>query len=199
VRNVPWEFGDIVPDYELSVTSCALYLSLRYHNLKPNYIHERLRQLANSYVLRILLVQADVKDCDHALKELAKISILADCTMILAFTIEEAGRYLETYKSFESKPADLIMEKTDKNYLSQVTETLTSVKKINKTDAVTLLNAFGSVQKIVEATEQDLSLCPGIGPQKACRIHKVFNQPFLKEGGRSFRQAAAVQDLSTKS
>jgi len=26
VRNVPWEFGDIIPDYQLGSTSCALYL-----------------------------------------------------------------------------------------------------------------------------------------------------------------------------
>ncbi len=26
VRNVPWEFGDIVADYELGQTACALFL-----------------------------------------------------------------------------------------------------------------------------------------------------------------------------
>ena len=35
-------------------------------------------------------------------------------------SVEEAGRYLETYKSFEKKPPDLIMEKTEGNFLSQV-------------------------------------------------------------------------------
>lgn len=34
--------------------------SLRYHNLNPNYIHERLKQLGNSFTLRVLLVQVDV-------------------------------------------------------------------------------------------------------------------------------------------
>lgn len=197
VRNVPWEFGEIVPDYQLSSTSCALYLSLRYHNLKPNYIHERLRQLANSYVLRVLLVQVDVKDCDHALKELAKICILADCTMVAAFTLEEAGRYLETYKSYESKPPDLIMEKSEGTYMSRVCDTLTSVKKVNKTDAVTLLSTFGSMEKIVEASEQELAVCPGIGPQKASRIHSVFMQPFLKDAKRVQQQP--MQETQLKS
>jgi len=35
-------------------------------------------------------------------------------------SFEEAGRYLETYKSFESKPPDLIMEKSEGTYMSQV-------------------------------------------------------------------------------
>lgn len=33
---------------------------------------------------------------------------------------EEAGRYLETYKSYEKKPADVLKEQVEKNYLSQV-------------------------------------------------------------------------------
>ena len=57
IRSVPWEFGDIVADYEMGTVMCALFLSLRYHNLNPNYIHERLKLLGRSYDLRVLLVQ----------------------------------------------------------------------------------------------------------------------------------------------
>ena len=31
IRNVPYEFSDIVPDYILGVNRCALFLSLKYH------------------------------------------------------------------------------------------------------------------------------------------------------------------------
>lgn len=34
--------------------------SIRYHQLNPDYIHERLKQLGNSFTVRILLVQVDV-------------------------------------------------------------------------------------------------------------------------------------------
>ncbi|KAG9333424.1 hypothetical protein JZ751_012684 [Albula glossodonta] len=60
VRTVPWEFGEVLPDYVLGQTTCALFLSLRYHNLNPNYIHDRLKQLGQSFMLRVLLVQVDV-------------------------------------------------------------------------------------------------------------------------------------------
>uniref|UniRef100_A0A8C0AI99 ERCC excision repair 1, endonuclease non-catalytic subunit n=1 Tax=Bos mutus grunniens TaxID=30521 RepID=A0A8C0AI99_BOSMU len=88
VRNVPWEFGDVLPDYVLGQSTCALFLSLRYHNLHPDYIHQRLQSLGKSYALRVLLVQVDVKDPQQALKELAKMCILADCTLILAWRPE---------------------------------------------------------------------------------------------------------------
>lgn len=41
----------------MSKTTCALFLSLKYHNLKPDYINERLKQLGKLYELRVLLVQ----------------------------------------------------------------------------------------------------------------------------------------------
>ncbi|XP_055005007.1 DNA excision repair protein ERCC-1 isoform X2 [Boleophthalmus pectinirostris] len=180
VRSVPWEFGEVVPDYVLGQTTCALFLSLRYHNLNPNYIHERLKQLGSTFVLRVLLLQVDVKDPHHALKELARICIMADCTLVLAWSPEEAGRYLETYKSYEKKPADLLKEQVEKNYLSKVTDCMTTVKSINKTDALTLLSTFSSVEGIIRASKEDLVLCPGLGPQKARRLHDVLHKPFLK-------------------
>ncbi|XP_067412644.1 DNA excision repair protein ERCC-1 isoform X2 [Emydura macquarii macquarii] len=177
VRNVPWEFGEIVPDYVLGQSTCALFLSLRYHNLHPNYIHERLRLLGKMYALQVLLLQ---KDPHQALKELAKMCILADCTLILAWSPEEAGRYLETYKAYEQKPADLLKEKVDQDFLSKMTDCLTSVKSVNKTDTLSLLSTFGSLANIARASKEELSLCPGIGPQKAKRLFDTLHQPFLK-------------------
>uniref|UniRef100_A0A1B6C8P4 ERCC1-like central domain-containing protein n=1 Tax=Clastoptera arizonana TaxID=38151 RepID=A0A1B6C8P4_9HEMI len=58
ISNVPWEFDDsIIPDYVMGRTTCALFLSLRFHNLKPEYINERLRDLGRLYDLRVLVVQ----------------------------------------------------------------------------------------------------------------------------------------------
>lgn len=180
VRNVPWEFGDIVPDYVMGQTTCALFLSLRYHQLNPNYIHDRLKQLGRSYELRVMLVQIDIKEPHHLLRELAKICILADCTLILAFSTEEAGRYLESYKVYENKPPDAIMEKTDQDFMAKMTDCLTNIKSVNKTDVATLISTFGSLKDIAEASQEDLSFCPGFGPQKAKRVHDLFKEPFLR-------------------
>ena len=75
---------------------------------------------------------------------------------------EEAGRYLETYKAYENKPPDSLMERVDSDFSSRVSETcfvfehscetlsssvqavecLTTVKRVCKTDAATLMNTF---------------------------------------------------------
>ncbi|KAK7072930.1 Excision repair cross-complementation group 1 [Halocaridina rubra] len=181
IRNVPWEYGEIVPDYVMGATTCALFLSLRYHNLNPNYIHDRLKQLGHQYELRVLLILIDVKDPHHELKQLTKISVMADMTMMLAWSQEEAGRIIEIYKIFEHKPPDLIMEKQESNPYAVLIDTLTSIRSINRTDAMTLLSTFGSLDKIVGATQEELTLCPGLGPQKAARLHKVLHQSFKKQ------------------
>ncbi|XP_041276729.1 DNA excision repair protein ERCC-1, partial [Onychostruthus taczanowskii] len=85
IRSVPWHFGDIGPDFVLGAGACALFLSLRYHRLHPEYIHERLRALGRGCGLRVLLLQVDVRDPHQSLKDLAKVCLLTDCTLLLAW------------------------------------------------------------------------------------------------------------------
>lgn len=57
IRNVPYEYGEVVPDYVMGATTCAVFLSLRYHRLNPQYVHDRLKMLGQQYQLRVLLLQ----------------------------------------------------------------------------------------------------------------------------------------------
>lgn len=52
-------------DRGLSIPASPLPPSLRYHNLHPDYIHERLQSLGKSFALRVLLVQVDVVSRGH--------------------------------------------------------------------------------------------------------------------------------------
>ncbi|XP_018565107.1 DNA excision repair protein ERCC-1 [Anoplophora glabripennis] len=180
VRNVPWEYDDIVPDYQMGQTTCALFLSLRYHNLNPDYIHNRLKPLGHMYQLRVLLVQVDIKDPHYVLKTLTRICILADLTLILAWSPEEAGKIIETYKIYENKPADTIRERNESSPYLNLIQALTTIKPINKTDAMTLLNRFKTLEGVVKASEYQLSECPGIGPRKAKKLYSVLHEKFCK-------------------
>lgn len=101
-------------------TTCALFLSLRYHMLKPDYIYNRVKSLGKLYELRVLVLQIDVKDPHTTLKQLTKMCLVADLTLMLAWSPEEAGKLIETYKIFENKPPDLIMEKSEGDDHSRV-------------------------------------------------------------------------------
>ena len=78
--------------------------------------------------LQVLLVQVDVKEPHHALRQLMRVAILCDLTLMLAWSHQEAGQILETYKAMEDKPADMIMEKSNPDPHSKLVDALTSVK-----------------------------------------------------------------------
>uniref|UniRef100_A0A1B6EDB3 ERCC1-like central domain-containing protein n=1 Tax=Clastoptera arizonana TaxID=38151 RepID=A0A1B6EDB3_9HEMI len=126
--------------------------------------------------------QVDMKDPHYALKHLTSVCLLANLTLMLAWNAEEAGLILETYKIFQNKPPDLIMEHKESDPHLKLVNALSSIKSVNKTDATTLLSTFGSLGKIIKTSEENLVSCPGLGPNKATRLFKTLHQPFLKSG-----------------
>nr|XP_023898496.1 DNA excision repair protein ERCC-1 isoform X1 [Quercus suber]POE53152.1 dna excision repair protein ercc-1 [Quercus suber] len=180
IRNVRWAFADIVCDYLLGQSSCALYLSLRYHLLHPDYLYYRIRELQKNFKLRVVLCHVDVEDVAKPLLEVTKTALLHDCTLLCAWSLEECGRYLETIKVYENKPADIIQGQMDTDYLSRLTHALTTVRHVNKTDVVTLGTTFGSLSHIMDASMEDLARCPGIGERKVKRLYDTFHEPFKR-------------------
>lgn len=50
---------------------------------------------------------------------------------------------------------------------------------MNKTDAVTLLQNFGNLENLINASEDRLSQVIGLGPRKAKKLYKTLQEPFL--------------------
>ncbi|KAI0733221.1 DNA repair protein rad10 [Fomitopsis betulina] len=178
VRNVGKEFGDIVADYQVGRTTGVLFLSLRYHRLHPEYIHQRIERLGHAYTLRVLLLMCDVSEHQEPIRELTKICLINNVTIMVAWNPEEAGYYLSTYKQYENKPPDLIKERVDKSYDAMLRTALTSISKVNKTDVETLRTTFGSFAEIAQASSEQLQKLPGVGQVKAKRIQDAFRKPF---------------------
>ncbi|CAG8806952.1 13485_t:CDS:2, partial [Dentiscutata erythropus] len=47
-----------------------------------------------------------------------------------------------------------------------MTHCLTQIRSVNKTDVVTLASSFGSLKRIMNASSDELAMCPGLGEQK---------------------------------
>ncbi|KAK9919755.1 hypothetical protein M0R45_028334 [Rubus argutus] len=155
IRNVRWEFADIICDYLLGQSSCALYLSLRYHLLHPDYLYYRIRELQKNYKLRVVLCHVDVEDVVKPLLEVTKTAMLHECTLLCAWSLEEY-------------------------YLSRLNHALTTVRHVNKTDVVTLGTTFGSLSHVMDVSMEDLARCPGIGERKVKRLYETFHEPFKR-------------------
>jgi DNA excision repair protein ERCC-1 len=193
IRNVPWQYGDTSADYLLSDSTCCLFLSLRYHLLHPDYLTRRLRELGYAaYPLRLVLLLVDSDDAERPVLDVTKTSLLHDCSTICAWSVAEAARYLETLKAYAKKPADLIKERTDGAFVSQLGEALTSIRPLNKTDVATLHATFGSLAKMMHASQVELSLCPGLGQRKVQRLRDTFTAPFVPTSARGGGAAPAA-------
>lgn len=181
MRKMPWEYTDIVPDYVVGATSCVLFLSMQYHILNPDYIHGRLKKLGSTYNLRILLLQMDNMDSHSELEALTLLCLESDLTMMLASDAAEAARIIELYKEFENAPPPPgIMGPTGGSKIQRIMRALTSIKSINRKDALTLIEQFRTLAKIMNSSEKELMSCPGIGAFKAKQLYNTFNDKFKK-------------------
>ena len=178
IRSLPWEYGDIPADYVLGTTTCALFLSLKYHRLHPEYIYSRIRALGHKYNLRVLLTMVDIHNHEESLKELSKTSLINNLTLILCWSAQEAGRYLELYKSYEHASPTSIRAHQATSYSEKLVEFITVPRSINKTDALSLVSAFGSVRAAVNARPEEIGEITGWGEKKVQRWVGTVREPF---------------------
>ncbi|KAK8098017.1 restriction endonuclease type II-like protein [Apiospora kogelbergensis] len=164
LKTVAWEYSDIPADYGLGLTTCALFLSLKYHRLHPEYIYKRIRDLQGRYNLRILLTMVDIPNHEDSLRELSKTSLVNNVTVILCWSAAEAARYLELYKSYEHASFTAIKGQQATTYTEKLVEFVTVPRGINKADAI--------------------SHC-GLGEKKVKKWCSVVEEPFrVKKAAR---------------
>lgn len=193
ITAVPWEYSDIPADYVLGQTTCALFLSLKYHRLHPEYIYARIRGLAGKYQLRVILAMVDIENHEEPIKELTKTSIINNVTVILCWSAQEAGRYLELYKSFEGAAPTSIRAHQSTTYSDKLVDFITEPRGINKPDAVSLISVFGSLQRAVNAPPEEVATVPGWGEKKVQRWCTTVREPFrVKRAAARRNQDAAT-------
>ena len=178
IRALPWEYSDIPADYVLGTTTCALFLSLKYHRLHPEYIYSRIRALAGKYNLRIVLTMVDIQNHEESLRELSKTSLINNVTIILCWSAQEAGRYLELYKTFEHAAPTSIRAHQSSGYSEKLVDFICAPRSINKTDAMGLVSNFGSIRTAINARSEDIGLIAGWGHKKVDRWCTSVRDPF---------------------
>ena len=178
VRSLPWEYSDIPADFVLGATTCCLFLSLKYHRLHPEYIYNRIRNLGHKYNLRLMLTMVDIQNHEESLKELSKTSMVNNLTLILSWSAQEAGRYLELYKSYEHASPTSIKAHQSSSYRDKLVEFVTTPRSINTTDATSLISAFGSIRAAVNARPEEIGMIPGWGEKKVQRWCQTVDEPF---------------------
>lgn len=196
IKLLPWEYADIPADYVIGTTACALFLSLKYHRLHPEYIYSRIRLLAGKYNLRIVLVMVDIPNHEDTLKELSKTSIINNLTLMLCWSAPEAAHYLELFKSSEHAQPTAIRTQQAQSYKESLVEFVTAPRSINKSDAASLISTFGSLQNAVNAQPEQISSVPGWGEKKVQQWCNAVREDFRVETTK--KASASVSKTQTR-
>lgn len=201
VKLSPWEYADIPADYIVGNTTCALFLSLKYHRLHPEYIYARIRLLGGKFNLRIVLIMVDISNHEDSLKELSKTSIINNLTLILCWSAPEAAHYLELFKSSENAQPTAIRTQQAQSYKDSLVDFVTVPRTVNKSDAASLISTFGSLQNAVNAQPEQISSVPGWGEKKVRQWCNAVREDFRVETSKKATaprgdKEAGVESLS---
>lgn len=200
VKLSPWEYADIPADYVVGNTTCALFLSLKYHRLHPEYIYARIRLLGGKFNLRIVLIMVDISNHEDSLKELSKTSIINNLTLILCWSAPEAAHYLELFKSSENAQPTAIRTQQAQSYKDSLVDFVTVPRTVNKSDAASLISTFGSLQNAVNAQPEQISSVPGWGEKKVRQWCNAVREDFRIETSKKATapgdKEARVESLS---
>lgn len=120
----------------------------------------------------------DIQNHEEPLKELSKTSMVNNLTLILCWSAQEAGRYLELYKSYEHASPTSIKAHQSTSYRDKLVEFVTTPRSINTTDATSLISAFGSIRAAVNARPEEIGMIPGWGEKKVQRWCQTVDEPF---------------------
>lgn len=120
----------------------------------------------------------DIQNHEESLKELSKTSMVNNLTLILAWSAQEAGRYLELYKSYEYASPTSIKAHQSTSYRDKLVDFVTTPRSINTTDATSLISAFGSIRAAVNARPEEIGIIPGWGEKKVQRWCQAVDEPF---------------------
>ncbi|OII76171.1 DNA repair protein RAD10 [Cryptosporidium andersoni] len=184
IKNTIYEFSSLVPDFLVGKYDAVIFISIKYHKLHNTYLKRRIMSLEKNYKVRVVLCMVDVSSSaglDTTILDITNICFNTNMTLLLVWTPQEAAAVLEAMKSFENTPPDSIRGILSSDINERSIEALSSLPRINRSDACKLLKSFSSISNIINARECELVNLSGIGLIKAKVLSDVFSSPFVPE------------------
>ncbi|CRG95440.1 ERCC1 nucleotide excision repair protein, putative [Plasmodium gallinaceum] len=178
INRVRYKFNNIIPDFLIGKNNACLFISMKYHRLRSNYLKARIETLSNKYNNRILLCLVDIDNIDNSLGEINQLAFCLNMTLILCWSNEECARVIEDFKIYEKK-ISYLKNKVSSKQDEKIFELLKKIRCINSTDCVTLIKKFKNFKNIIKAKKDELINCSGLGNKKINALISTFNDPFF--------------------
>ncbi|CDU16205.1 hypothetical protein YYC_04888 [Plasmodium yoelii 17X] len=179
INRVQYKFNEIVPDFLIGKNNACLFISMKYHRLKPNYLKARIETLTNKYNNRILLCLVDIDNIENPLGEINQLAFCYNMTLILCWDNNECARIIEDYKIFEKNFSYIKNNKNFSTNQEKIHELLKKIRCINSSDCFTITNKFKNFSAIAKAKKEDFVNCSGLGNKKIQSLLSTFSDPFF--------------------
>lgn len=165
-----WSFcEDLTTDYEIENFISVLFLSLRFHTSKPEYIISRLNQIRN-YKVQIILILVDVRNYEEYLKEFVSF----DQQIFYCFSNDEAAKYLVALDMNANRTTDILKQKYSQNHFERKQEFLSKFPQLNKNDSHSLASGCSLYSLLAEEKEHNFKT------QKISKLKKKNIDDFLE-------------------
>jgi DNA repair protein Rad10 len=191
IRRVPRKEARLSCDYECSPRVSVVFVTLQFHQSRPDYAAMRMGLVdRNKYAVRLLIVQVNIEVPQDALLELTAVSLQQGHTLVCAQSAQEAAQYLELLCTLEkseeahSGAFSTLLGRPEPG-VGVAADLLRSVRGMTKNGIAGLLQTLGSLAGVATAEVDQLCAVPGVGAKRAQKLHAIMRQPFHRPAGKS--------------
>ncbi|KAM0681550.1 ssDNA endonuclease and repair protein rad10 [Glugoides intestinalis] len=173
LSSTSWHYDTFcIADYEINFSTSVLFLSLKFHSAKPEYIYNRISKL-KAVQLKVLVILIDTPNFNTILQELFQS---VKVTIVLCKSYEECAKYIKGFDLCSRRGSEILRRKE-----GSIDAFIQALPKTNKSDVSNIKKCFNTLQDLFNTNEQELENIDGIGKIKALLLIKSFKKPFKKE------------------
>jgi DNA excision repair protein ERCC-1 len=164
-----------VADYTIGKDLAVLFLTLKYHRQHPDYLGERLRDFRGSFPVRLLLFLVNDENPDRVISRLTSVAMANNMNLILAFTYEEAARWLLTLYNTQDAGVD-DLRAMNESHTETATEALHAIG-LSRREAEAMLRAFPTVAELLLAPRDALVKAAAVSEKKVDLLIEMITKP----------------------
>jgi DNA excision repair protein ERCC-1 len=164
-----------VADFTIGKDLAVLFLTLKYHRQHPDYLSKRLIDFRGSFSVRLLLFLVNDENPDRIVSRMTSVMFANNMNLILAFTYEEAARWLLTlYNTQDSGLDDL--RAMNETQLETATDAFHAIG-LSKREAEGLLKGFPTVADVLLAPREEIARVGAVSERKIDTLLTMITDP----------------------
>jgi DNA excision repair protein ERCC-1 len=162
-------------DYTIGKDLAVLFLTLKYHRQHPDYLGERLRDFRGGFPVRLLLFLVNDENPDRVISRLTSVVMANNANLVLAFTYEEAARWLlMLYNTQDTGVDDL--RAINESHAETATEALHGLG-FSRREAEAMLRAFPTVAELLLAPREAIAKAAVVSEKKVDLFIEMITKP----------------------